>query len=267
MAALISSALSRRILRTFTQGAIRYRLNYVDKGHQRGAVRRLAARIYALCPEILNDAREVTWTADIHPVPEGNSVELRPNITPDPRFYYRKGDVPAASHPPLAAALARFAGRVENEIVWDPFCGSGLELIESALLGGVHKIYATDRDAAALAVARTNFAAAGIKTVPINFSRADFRDFARAGGLSPNGVTLVITNPPMGKRVSVGDLRRLMEDLFNVAAQALKPGGRLVLMNPLLLHTPHPFFQLQSRHPVDFGGFECQMERYLKLSA
>ena len=95
----------------FTQGTIRYRLNFVARGHQRSAVRGLAGRVYALCPEMLNDGRNVTWTMDICAEGRGREVELRPNLTPDPRFYYRREDIPAASHPPLAACMARLAGR------------------------------------------------------------------------------------------------------------------------------------------------------------
>jgi predicted RNA methylase len=263
LASVIASELTRRILRTFTEGAARYRLNFVSQGHQRSAVRLLAARIYALCPELLNDGSGVTWTVDICPAGRGHGVELRPNITPDPRFYYRQDDVPAASHPQLAASLARLAGRVEHEIVWDPFCGSGLELIESALLGGVQSIYGTDLRENALAIARANFAAAKLEPIPLNFSCCDFREFAQ--GLGPNSVTLIITNPPMGKRVIIDDLTRLMGDLFSVAARVLRPGGRLVLANPLRMERPHPLLKLQSRQVVDFGGFDCRMEKYLKL--
>jgi 16S rRNA G966 N2-methylase RsmD len=267
LASVIASEFTRRVLRTFTEGTARYRLNFVSRGHQRSAVRLLASRVYDLCPELLNDGSEVTWTVDIHPAGRGQCVELRPNMTPDPRFYYRKDDVPAASHPPLAACMARLAGRVEHEIVWDPFCGSGLELIESALLGGVQSIYGTDLSADAIAIARANFAAAKIKPVPLNFFCRDFRDYSRCEGLGPNRVTLIITNPPMGKRVVIADLPRMMEDLFRVAAQALKPGGRLVLANPLRMENPHPLLRLQSRQAVDFGGFDCRMEKYIKLPA
>ena len=66
LAAVITSPLSRRLFRTFTDGAIRYRLDFVYKGHQRAAVGRLASRVYALCPELLNDAREATWTVEYY---------------------------------------------------------------------------------------------------------------------------------------------------------------------------------------------------------
>ncbi len=266
LASLITSSLSRRVLRAFTEGSIRYRLNFIARGHQRGAVRLLAGRVHALCPEILNDARNVTWTIDLYPGGRGHSVELRPNLTPDPRFYYRRRDVPASSHPPLAACMARLAGRVENEIVWDPFCGSGLELIESALLGGVRGIHGTDLSPAAIAIARDNFAAAPVQPFPANFACRDFRDYAAGGSLGPNSVTLIITNPPMGMRVPVPDLRGLIEDLFKVAASVLQPGGRLVLANPVSMKNPPRSFQLLSRQAVDFGGFDCRMEKYLKLA-
>jgi 23S rRNA G2445 N2-methylase RlmL len=265
LAAVITSPLSRRLLQTFTEGAIRYRLNFVSKGHQRAAVGRLAGRVYARCPEILNDARKVTWTIDIYPDGRGHLVELRPNLTPDPRFSYRLKDVPAASHPPLAACLARLAGRVENEVIWDPFCGSGLELAESALLGGVRRVYGTDLSGEALGIAQNNFRAAKGPSVPAKFMRGDFRDIASGQELPVGTITLIITNPPLGKRVPVDDLRRLIEDLFRVAVAVLKPGGRLVLVNPLSMAAPPPLLKLQFRQKVDLGGFQCRMEKYLKV--
>jgi SAM-dependent methyltransferase len=264
LAAVITSSLSRRILEAFTRGAIRYRLNFTAGGHQRSAVRRLAGRVYGLCPEMLNDGRNVTWTMDICEDGRGQWVELRPNVTPDPRFSYRRRDVPAASHPPLAACMARLAGRARHEIIWDPFCGSGLELIESALLGGVERICGTDRSAAAIAIARDNLAAANANPAPTELACCDFRDFATSAGMGPDSVSLLITNPPMGRRVPIADLRGLMRDLFAVAATVLRPGGRLVLANPLSMEKPHPSLELQFRETVDFGGFDCHLEKHQK---
>lgn len=264
LATVISSPLSRRLLKTFTQGSIRYRLDFVAKGHLRGVVRLLANRAYALCPEILNDAQNAPWAIDIHSTGRGYSVELRPRLAPDPRFHYRQHDVPASSHPPLAACMARLAGKINQEIVWDPFCGSGLELIERAILGGVRGIYGTDCSAAAIAIAETNFAAAKVKSTQAKFFCCDFRDFSALQGLGPGTVTLVITNPPMGKRVPIGNLRHLIDDLFTVAARMLRPGGRLVFANPLRMEKPTPLLKLQSRQVVDFGGFDCRLELYLK---
>jgi 23S rRNA G2445 N2-methylase RlmL len=264
IASAIASPLSLRVLKTFTEGSIRYRLSFESKGHQRSAVRLVANRAYALCPEILNDPRNAPWAVDIHPSKKGDLVELRPRLSPDPRFSYRERDVPAASHPPLAACMARLAGSVDGDIVWDPFCGSGLELIERTLLGGVRQVYGTDLSSAAIAKTQRNFAAAHRESVKAQFTCADFHDFEKIAGLGKESVTLIITNPPMGRRVPVRNLRQLIEDLLTVAARALKPGGRLVFPNPIKTESLHKSLRLESRQIVDLGGFECRLEVYVK---
>jgi 23S rRNA G2445 N2-methylase RlmL len=266
LAGVIASPLSRQLLTTLTEGSLRYRLDFVARSHQRGAVRELANRAFAKCPDMLNDARSAPWSMDIHPAGLGLSVELRPRLSPDPRFYYREGDVAAASHPPLAACMARLAGRVANEIVWDPFCGSGLELVECALLGGVKQVYGTDISPEAVAVAQANFAAAKLAPVVASFRQCEFRQCATLPGLGPSSVTLVVSNPPMGRRIRIPDMRGLYSDFFAVAATALKPGGRLVFPNPLRLRPQDPSLQLQSSQVVDLGGYDCRLERYLKTT-
>ncbi len=265
LATVITSPLSRSVLAAFTEGSIRYRLEFVSKGHQRGTVRLLANRAYAMCPDILNDPQRAPWSLDLLPAGHGISVELRPKLTPDPRFIYREEDIRAASHPPLAASMARLAGRVNQEIVWDPFCGSGLELIERALLGGVRSIYGTDLSPDAIAVSQANFAAARVKGVQARFTCCDFRDYAKVEGLGPRSVTLLITNPPMGRRIRVLNLRGLFGDLFAVAATVLKPGGRLIFANPLRIEPLDPSLKLKYRKVIDLGGFDCRLEMFLKL--
>ncbi len=264
LAKVIASPLSQRILGALTVGAIRYRLEFIGKGHRRGAVREIANRAYELCPQILNDAREAPWAVDIHPTPNGDSVELRPRIAPDPRHVWRLDDVAAASHPPLAACMARLAGRAENENVWDPFCGSGLELIERTLLGGVRRVFGSDLSADAIAIAERNFAAAHRGPVKARFACCDFRDFPAVEKLPPRSLTLIITNPPLGRRVPIRNLRGLFDDLFAVAAAELAPGGRLVLTNPFHMESPQPSLKLAARQLVDMGGFSCRMELYRK---
>lgn len=267
LAQIIAGSGTWQIVQAFTEGPVRYRLEFVAKGHQRSAVRRLADRVHALRPGLLNDSRSAPWQIDLHPTPTGGcTVELTPKLRPDPRFDYRKGDVPAASHPPLAACMVRLAGAGEDPLVWDPFCGSGLELIERALRGGVRRLIGTDLSLEAVAVAQVNFEASPAESTPASFVCCDFRDYATIPGLATNTVSLVITNPPMGRRVPIPDLEELIADLFEVAATVLRPGGRLVLVNPLAIAPSSRALQRQSRQKVDLGGFHAHLESYLKVA-
>lgn len=265
-AAMITTPLARSLFTTFTTGSIRYRLDFVARGHQRGMVRAIANQAFAACPDILNDARSAPWTVAIYPANEGGCMELSPNLTPDPRLHFRVQDIPAASHPPLAACMARLAGKLSDAVVWDPFCGSGLELIERALLGGVRSVHGTDVSAGAVEIARRNFGAAKLGSVQAAFTRCDFREFEKINGLGPETVNLVITNPPMGRRVPIPDLRGLIENLLSVAAIVLKPGGKLIFANPVRMDGSPGGLKLRSRRIVDFGGFDCRLEEYVKLA-
>lgn len=265
LAAMITSPLSRRVLETLTEGSIRYRLDFVAEGHKRSLVRQVSNRAYELCDHILNDPRHARWTVAIFPGDKGDWVELCPKLTPDPRFAYRQEDVPAASHPPLAACMAFLAGKVDQDIIWDPFCGSGIELVERALLGGVKTIYGTDLSDEALEITRKNLASAGLEAIEAKLIRSDFRQFPKKEHWLPGAVSLIITNPPMGKRVPVPNLEGLIRDLFYTAESVLKPGGRLVFANPVWIESPSKSLKLEFRHLVDFGGFNCRLVSYRKI--
>jgi tRNA G10 N-methylase Trm11 len=154
-----------------------------------------------------------------------------------------------------------------RQVVWDPFCGSGLELIERSMLGGVLAVHGTDLDPAAIGIARANFEAAGPEHVSGMFTPCDFRDAEQQAGIAPGSITLVITNPPLGRRVRVKDMRGLMADLLLAASKALEPGGLLIFTNPLRDGPSSPSLKLEYRQTVDLGGFDCQLEMYSKRVA
>jgi len=263
LARCIASDRNRDLMLAGTEGAPRYRLEFAGRGHQRGAIRQVIDRAYALCPEILNDARQAPWSIDVIPMNSGeSSVELRPRLYPDPRLGYRQEDIAAASHPPLAACMARLAGFHEDEVAWDPFCGSGLELIERGLLGGMTEAYGTDLDPRAITVATANFEAAGLQGTIAKFTECDFRK----APISPGSLSLIITNPPLGRRVRIKDMQGLFSDLHAAAARTLKVGGRLVFVNPLRTQPTDPSLKLEYRKTVDLGGFNCRLELYRKVA-
>jgi SAM-dependent methyltransferase len=246
------------LAQTWTEGVPRYRIEFIGQGHRRGAVRQLAEGIFARCPEWLNDAHQALWSLDLRARDGGFDLELRPRLHPDPRFPYREADVAAASHPPLAAALARLGGPFPQEVAWDPFCGSGVELAERARLGGVARLIGSDLDPAAIAAADLNLRAAGVGEA-FALLQQDFRAAARVPALR-QGVTLILTNPPLGRRVRIPDLRGLFTDLLAVSAQTLRPGGRLVFVHPFREGPRHPGLRREFSQEVDLGGFTCRLE-------
>jgi hypothetical protein len=96
-------------MQSFTEGTVRYRLECFARRTNATFVNEIAEHVFAAAPTLLNDPRQALWEVSIRETAQSVRVELSPRFRPDPRFAYRRGDVPAASHPPLAAAMARRA--------------------------------------------------------------------------------------------------------------------------------------------------------------
>ena len=259
VALALSSERTQALLQALSVSPLRYRIELSGAGHRRALVWQLAQEIGHRCPYLLNDPKDSPWELliDDSALKVGGAVRLalRPRQLPDPRFGYRVGDVPAASHPTLAAALAKVAAVAPGEVVWDPFVGSGSELIETARLQPQARLYGSDLDAAALQTAAENAQAAGAKLA------------LRAGDAQtywPAGTRVVLTNPPMGGRVSRGQVTDLLTRFAHHVGQRLPEGGRLVWLNPQpRRHGPllqQAGLSLRVAHSVDMNGFWAQLE-------
>ena len=228
--AALTSPLAAAVFTRFTRGPLRYRLSWAAGGRKRSLNFRVAAAVSAARPDLFNDPTQAPWEVVVseRSGKQGSRifVELWPQGLADPRFAYRRHALFASSHPTIAAALARASGARPDDVVWDPFTGSAMELVERALLGPYASLHGTDTDASAIERARENLEAAGVSRFELKV--ADARTFRL-----PTAPTLVITNPPYGKRVrSGGDIGALLEaTLANVASQ-LRPHGRLVWITP-----------------------------------
>jgi hypothetical protein len=251
---------ARRVFAAWTLGTPRFRVEFAEGGRQRRESWAVARAVRGLSSTLVNDPRCATWEVVVqHRAPEPQLV-LVPRGFDDPRFAYRCRDVPAASHPTVAAALARAAGVRNDDVVWDPFVGSGLELVERARLGPYRRLVGTDIDSRALDAARENLRAAGVIA---ELGLAD------AAAHRASGVTLILTNPPMGRRVArERDLSKLFEAFLAHAARTLVPGGRLVWLSPLPSLTREVGERVglmpQAGPPVDMGGFEAELQTLTK---
>jgi precorrin-6B methylase 2 len=241
------------LLQAWTRGPIRWRLGFAH-GHKRAIVWRVARDVTAAAPPLINDPTATTW--DVLVDDDARQLSLVPRRLEDPRFAYRVADVPAASHPTVAAALAWVAGAHPGDRVWDPFCGSGVELVERARRGPSSSLLGTDVDDAALEAARANLDAAGVHA---DLAIADARHHA------PGAVDLILTNPPLGSRIHL-DAAALLTAALPPLVRALAPRGRLVWITPSPRRTSPIAEQLglvcARRLPVDLGGVRGQLERW-----
>jgi 23S rRNA G2445 N2-methylase RlmL len=249
-----------RVFAAFTEGAVRYRIDWADGGHRRAASWDTASAIARRAPELVNDPTASLWELTVRTAARFVDVAIAPRALADPRFAWRRRDVPAASHPTIAAALARVAGVVANDVVWDPFVGSGLELVERGLAGPHASLLGSDLDAGALAAARENLRAAGLTAT---ISHGDALD------RTPAGVTLVLTNPPMGRRASrVPGLADMLDRFVAHVASVLVAGGRLVWIAPMPARAraagARAELVLEWASVVDMGGFDAEIQRWVK---
>jgi len=248
----LTAAAPRALMAAWTRGPLRWRLE-LPEGKQRAVVWRVARDVTTAAPELVNDPTATAWDVRIA---GARALELIPRRAHDPRFAYRRADVPAGSHPTVAAALARVAEPRDGDRVWDPFCGSGLELIECAQLANV-ALAGTDLDERALAAARANLAAAKLTA---ELSLGDSR--AAPGNAD---LELAITNPPLGSRVQV-DAGALLVAVLPVIARRLARGGRLVWITPAPQQTAKVAEQLGLTRVfhtgIDLGGVRGRLERW-----
>ena len=176
---------------------------------------------------------------------------------PDPRFTYRATDVVGSSHPTIAAALAWVAEPRSDDIVWDPFAGGGTELIEVARRKMVKHLYGSDISEQALSRAQLNLDSAQVSAT---LCAGDATRF-----VPPEAPTLIISNPPMGRRVLNKDrVTELLNRFLPHAARTLAPGGRIAWYTPraddaraLLARLG---LTLAFAERVDMGGFPAELQ-------
>lgn len=264
IAASLTSPEAIALFSHFTTGPLRYRLAWASGGKRRALVWQVAEEVSRRAPAaqpLVNDPTESPWEACVYEGEGAVRIELRPKVT-DPRFRYRSADVSGASHPTIAAALAQVGGAQPDDVVWDPFVGSGTELCERAAIGPFTRMFGSDLSPAALGAAAQNLAAAGVPKEQVELLRGDALELARV--VRPS---LILTNPPLGRRVlRSAELAPMLEAFVEEAARALTPGGRMVWFSPFPDGSEAVArrcgLTLTGARDVDMGGFDARMQAF-----
>lgn len=131
---------------------------------------------------------------------------------------------PASLRPSVAAAMAFMSAPSDDDVVLDPFCGTGTILIERAMMGRYQRLIGADSDRDAVAVARANI---GPRFKPIDLHQWD----ATAIPLADHSISAIVTNLPWGIRFgSHRENRHLYPRVLAEFFRLLAPGGRIVFL-------------------------------------
>lgn len=246
---------------------------------------------YGKRPSIRLDNPEIRL--DVHI--SGRDVTLSLDSSGDPLFKrgWRVAQTDAPINEVLAAGIILLSGWDGKTDLVDPMCGSGTFLIEAALIGAniapgvyrdgyafqqwpdydeelfdkiynddsaerefTHKIYGSDIEGKAIAIARANVKNAGLNKY-IELERRDINDIA----LVPEGGTL-ISNPPYGERLDVDDIVSLYQDMGYKFKHTFKGYNIwLICNNDELAHNVG--LKPSVRYKLNNGGLDCELLQYV----
>ena len=225
----------------------------------------------------------------------GREVTLSLDSSGDPLFKrgWRVAQTDAPINEVLAAGIILLSGWDGKTDLIDPMCGSGTFLIEAALIAAniapgvyrdhfafqqwpdydpdlfdeiynddsgerefTHKIYGSDIEGKAIAIARANVKNAGLNKY-IELERRDFNDITEV----PEGGTL-ISNPPYGERLNIEDIEDMYRDLgykFKHTFQGYNIW--LICYNEELYYKVG--LKPSVRYKLNNGGLDCELLQYV----
>ncbi|WP_407402927.1 class I SAM-dependent RNA methyltransferase [Sodaliphilus sp.] len=225
----------------------------------------------------------------------GNEVTLSLDSSGEPLYKrgWREAQTDAPINEVLAAGIIKLSGWDGNSNFVDPMCGSGTFLVEAALIAaninpGVyrqgfafqqwpdydeelfdniynddsgerefkHKIYGSDINGKAIAISRANVKRAGVsKYVELELKAVEDITEAPEGGV-------LITNPPYGERLQVGNI----DDLYSTLGTKFKQVFRGYNAWVISVDGPH-FNMIGLRPSVKYdlynGSLDCELRQYV----
>lgn len=151
---------------------------------------------------------------------QGNRVDLSKK---DWRVEY----IPAGINPSLAYVMCMIADLKVEDIVYDPFCGSGVLPITALKYFNIKKAICSDISGSAIEKCKKNFSTANIQESRYMVFKSDIKEIH----LNKRNVDLIISNLPFGIRV--GDHNENIVSYTNLEKltdRVLRKRGRLVLL-------------------------------------
>jgi len=150
---------------------------------------------------------------------------------------------PISIHPRLARALVNLSRIKQNQVLFDPFCGTGGILIEAGLTGA--KTVGSDIDEKMVKGCRENLEYFGIKNYDI--FQSDVGDVSIK-------CDAIVTDPPYGRSSSTKkeNIEKLYERAFEVFRKILKKDRYLVIALPdkKFMDLGKKYLNLLETHPV-----------------
>ena len=225
----------------------------------------------------------------------GREVTLSLDSSGDPLFKrgWRVAQTDAPINEVLAAGIILLSGWDGKTDLVDPMCGSGTFLIEAALIAAniapgvyrdhyafqqwpdydadlfdkiynddsaerefTHKIYGSDIEGKAIAIARANVKNAGLNKY-IELERRDINEIEEV----PAGGTL-ISNPPYGERLNLEDIEPFYRELgFKFKHTFLGYNIWLICYNEELHYKVG--LKPSVRYKLNNGGLDCELLQYV----
>lgn len=185
------------------------------------------------------------------------------------RFAYRKASIATSMHPSLAAMLFELARPYlkEKAQILDPCCGAGTMLVERHKALPAREIYGIDIFGEAVAKARVNTEAAGMR---VNFILKDYMEF-RHDYLFDE----IISNLPMRGKRSKEEHDLFYREFFDQSEQLLSSDGIMILYTNEAGFVKkqirlHPVFRLRKEYLIrekdGFWLFVIEMSEYKNKS-
>lgn len=180
---------------------------------------------------------------------------------------WRKEYIPAGIDPSLAYVMCMIADLKDDDIVYDPFCGTSVLPITALKYFNVKRVLCSDISGNAIIKSKVNFKAAHISEGRYKILRNDVNEIK----FRKQNVDVILSNLPFGIRVGNHESNvSAYEGLERLARIVLRKRGKLVLLTQekVLLRDvfKKDYWNVKSITKVNEGGLYPEVFEIQRLS-